>query len=181
MFTITFSFSCKLLYKWEGGQIKRKRNALWEVQKMHKRHGNQTKRISLWQLSVWLELVISHKISTAGRSLIYKMEMFFCTEAYCNKLFTCRSGRDKHVRRKHRLNNRIACKHGCGKNYVDQTDNLRDPPSIPRWNVTMVNFGDYCYCTISVRNSNVYIYFIRFMTLRYIYFSDMLCNKIYIK
>ena len=52
-------------------------------------------------------------------------EMFFCSEAGCSKVFTSRGGRDKHVRRKHRLNSRIPCKHGCGKNYVDKTTSLR--------------------------------------------------------
>ena len=64
-------------------------------------------------------------IFTAGRTGGGGREVFFCSEPSCDKLFLSRSGRDQHVKRKHRQHTRISCMHGCGNDYVERSDNLR--------------------------------------------------------
>ena len=54
-----------------------------------------------------------------------RREMFFCTEASCSKVFMSRSGRDRHVKTKHRTYAKILCRHGCGKDYMENNNPLR--------------------------------------------------------
>ena len=48
-----------------------------------------------------------------------------CTEAGCDRKFLSRGGRDKHIKRVHRTNTRIPCRHGCGKSYVIYSESLQ--------------------------------------------------------
>lgn len=52
-------------------------------------------------------------------------EMFFCSEASCDKVFLSRSGRDRHVKTKHRQYTKVLCRHGCGKDYMENNNVLR--------------------------------------------------------
>ena len=52
-------------------------------------------------------------------------EVFFCSEPSCDKLFLSRSGRNRHVKTKHKQHAKILCRHGCGKDYMENNNCLR--------------------------------------------------------
>ena len=55
---------------------------------------------------------------------MYLMAVYTCSDATCSKEFNSKSGRDKHIKRIHRRE-LVACKHGCGRTYVNRCPNLR--------------------------------------------------------
>ena len=56
---------------------------------------------------------------------MFKRDIYFCTEYGCNNQFNSRSGRNRHIRTKHRITTKIQCKHGCGKSYYEKSTSLK--------------------------------------------------------
>ena len=56
---------------------------------------------------------------------MFNGEIFFCTEYGCNKQFTSRSERNRHIRVKHKAVRKIPCKYGCGKSFSEKSQSLK--------------------------------------------------------
>ena len=67
-----------------------------------------------WFIGLWMYAV-------GGVMNGNNFEVFFCSEAGCNRQFYSRSGRSKHFRRAHANIKKVFCMHGCGKCYDENS------------------------------------------------------------